>query len=484
MSHRTRMLPLWLWLTLALGALAGLPVVCNWGVSQAMAAWQQHAVQTQVASVRRIVGADVNQWRNPVWQRQARTALTALSVDVVLVDRQGVAYATSDALLSRQSPAVKQKFRLDRLPTMSQTFTTIAIGPPRPARAATTNSPYGMAYLWFGQPLAGLPPPWIGPIAGLLALMLTLALVALLLARLVLRPLAAMSQAARQIAGGEWDIHLPPSEAREVAEVSAALAGMSAALQEFLKRQSALEEERRLFVGAIAHDLRTPLFALRGYLKGLESGVAQSPERIAHYVHASNLRAAALEDMIAQLFSYARVEYLEQEPRRESLELGAILREAVDEIQSVASSRGIDVVLGSAPAPCPLVGDPVLLSRAVRNLLDNAVQHTPIGGCVAVRWGREGDRLMFRVDDTGPGIDADVLPHLFTPLYRGEPSRNRQTGGAGLGLTIARRILRAHGGDLAAANGEAGGAVFTGTLPLEHGVPPPRTSVVAGSSRV
>ena len=120
-----------------------------------------------------------------------------------------------------------------------------------------------------------------------------------------------------------------------------------------------------------------------------------------------------------------------------------------------------------APEDAPTIaGDAHLLERAVENLLDNALRHTPAGGAITVRLARGAGSGHFTVADTGPGIAARDLPHLFEPLYRGEASRNRETGGAGLGLTIARRILRAHGGDLAAANRPAGGAEFTGWLPL------------------
>jgi signal transduction histidine kinase len=119
------------------------------------------------------------------------------------------------------------------------------------------------------------------------------------------------------------------------------------------------------------------------------------------------------------------------------------------------------------------VGDRHLLTRAVENLVDNALRHTPAGGEVRVSWGMEGNHVVVRVADTGPGIAARDLPHLFTPLYRGESSRNRQTGGAGLGLAIARRIVQAHGGDLTAANRATGGAVFAATLPVARHTPPP-----------
>src|SRR5579884_2635464 len=128
-------------------------------------------------------------------------------------------------------------------------------------------------------------------------------------------------------------------------------------------------------------------------------------------------------------------------------------------------------------------GDRHLLTRAVENLLDNALRHTPAGGAIRVSLGAQGRQVVVRVADTGPGIAAQDLPHLFTPLYRGEASRNRQTGGAGLGLAIARRIARAHGGDLTAANRAGGGAVFTVSLPLDPCAPAPADPVKATSAR-
>src|SRR5262249_17545255 len=191
--------------------------------------------------------------------------------------------------------------------------------------------------------------------------------------------------------------------------------------------------ERRLFISAIAHDLRTPLFMLRGYLKGLESGVATTPEKVAHYVRACAERADALERLIADLFAYTRLEYLEQAPQREWLELGVLLRQAVEDVHPLATAKGIALTLDGPCDSCPLAGDGHLLTRAVENLLDNAVRHTPAGGHICVRWRQEGAHLVVMVEDSGPGIAPHDLPHLFTPLYRGETSRNRATGGARAG---------------------------------------------------
>jgi signal transduction histidine kinase len=291
-----------------------------------------------------------------------------------------------------------------------------------------------------------------------------------------------MNRAAEGIAGGDLDVHLPSSPVREIAEVSAALEGMSKALSDSLAKQNALEEDRRLVISAVAHDLRTPLFMLRGYLKGLETGVAATPEKIAHYVHSSLARADALERLIADLFAFTRLEYLEQEPERAPLELGALLRSTSDGARPLAADKQIEIVLDGPDEPCLLLGDEHLLGRAVANLLDNALRHTPERGQISIHWGRKGETLTFSVADTGPGIAEHDLPHLFTPLYRAESSRNRQTGGAGLGLTIARRILRAHGGDLTASNSPERGAIFTGTLPAQIESLPMDVVAMSGST--
>lgn len=342
--------------------------------------------------------------------------------------------------------------------------------------------PLGIAYLWLpAMPGPPRPPAWLVPAGGLVALLAALTVVTWGLGRMVLRPLAAMSRAAHQIAGGNLDVRLPLSQAREVAEVAAALMGMSTALQSALQRQAALEEERRLFVGAIAHDLHTPLFVLRGYLQGLENGIVTSPQKVAAYIAECRAKVDALARLIADLFAYTKAEYLDQTIQQQPLDLGALLWQATDGLQPLAKEQHLMLTLDGPDAPCPLVGDRHLLERAVENLLDNALRHTPAGGEVRLSWGVEGRHFVVQVADTGPGIAAGDLPHLFTPLYRGESSRNRQTGGAGLGLAIARRIVQAHGGDLTAANRAGGGAVFTATLPVAWPTPEPSEPVAAVS---
>jgi signal transduction histidine kinase len=490
-------LPIRVWLSLALVVLLLVPTLTIWWLSTALAGWEQQAQQARLATAERLVSTNVARWDDDAWRRHAAAQLHALRVLVQLVDDTGqhvldisqgtapakfatVAHTSLAALPNDPSagPSPRQ-VALAALPKGAEQLTITS-----PARPGHPSVVRGTAYFivlpsspddqtWvlpLGGPtplalrLAG--PRWLIPLScTLAALLLTLAGLAWFVGRTILRPLAAMSRAARQIAAGDLEVQLRPSQAREVADVAAALQAMSTALSASLARQVELEDQRRLFIGALVHDLRTPLFTLRAHLRGLQDGLATTPVKAAHYVAVCCEKADALERLVADLFAYTRVELLEETLQSEPLELGALLVHAVAVFQPRAAAKGVNLAAACPADPLPLLGDSALLARVLENLLENALRHTPVGGEVAVRWRRETSHLVFSVEDTGPGFAPADLPHLFTPLYRGEASRNRATGGAGLGLAIARGILRAHGGDLTAANRVAGGALLTGTLP-------------------
>ncbi|MGH2444203.1 MAG: sensor histidine kinase, partial [Chloroflexota bacterium] len=187
------------------------------------------------------------------------------------------------------------------------------------------------------------------------------------------------------------------------------------------------------------------------------------------------------ERLIADLFAYTRSEYLDQTLQRQSLDLVELLNKIVDGRRREAERKRVELQVDGLRHGCMVEGDPQLLERAVENLLDNALRYAPDGGAIGLRWRVNGSRTEFSVFDTGPGIAAHDLAHLFEPMYRADVSRSRETGGRGLGLAIARRILRAHGGDLVAANRETGGAEFTGSLPLGPHVPGGPAPVLSGS---
>ncbi len=444
-SHRS--LPIRRWLLLALGAILVVPLVAAVAVGLSLGGAPAEAGEIAAARLQ----GDVTQWEDPGWQARMTSELADLGVDFVLVDDGQEIYRTvADPILGRDGEAGPRQVRVVTV-------------------AGDASSP--TAYVYADDSLGTGPPVdrryFLVPGAALVALLVTLAGIAWFLGRTVVRPLAAASDAARRIAAGQLDVSLAPSRVREVADVNTALTRMSAELRTSLERQAALEQDRRFFIAAIAHDLRTPLFSLRGYLEGLQQGIANSPDKRAHYLAVAQEKATALERLITDLFDYSRLEYLDQAPSREPLDLGALLGQAADGLRREAEDGRVRLVVEPASTSCLVDGDEHLLMRVLQNLLDNALRHTPSGGTVRLECHAGPDGTVFSVTDSGPGIAPEDLLRLFAPLYRGDTSRNRQTGGAGLGLTIARGILLAHGGDLTAGNRDDGvrGAVFTGALP-------------------
>lgn len=484
--RRDRSLPLRLWLIVAVLAIAGSGFLAQLGMTVIVSFLEQQASDARMASVRQALGTDVSAWQSPTWQRNATASLAGMDVDAAVFTGQSAqpVFATRgarqfldtgdrspvDSAAAQPSP----RYANPGAPVFQRIVLTSQ------AQGALEASQVGVVYLWFNEPPTDAPWTLLWPLSELGAFALALAIVVWLIGQPVIRPLTEMANAAESIAGGQLDVRLPPSPVYEIAEVSAALEGMSATLRESLDRQHSLENERRFFIGAVAHDLRTPLFMLRGYLQGLQRGVAATPEKAAHYLAMCQAKADELERLIADLFAYTRLEYLELEPERQSLDLGDVLRQVVEGAQSMAATKGLSLALDAPTTPAQLLGDRHLLARAVENLVDNAIRYTPPGGEVRVRWRADGANVTFSVVDSGPGIAPDDLARLFTPLYRGEASRNRQTGGAGIGLAIAQRIIVAHGGSLVAASRPEGGAVFTGTLPgLGHRATPVEAAVSA-----
>jgi signal transduction histidine kinase len=305
----------------------------------------------------------------------------------------------------------------------------------------------------------------IAAIGAILACVLAIVFVSFQIGRNVIKPLESMSRAALKIAEGDLDFELASSKTVEIGQVRAAFQAMVKGLRDSFAKQQELEGERRFFIGAIAHDLRTPLFSLRGYLDGIEQGIASSPDQIAHYVSVCKEKAAHLERLVSDLFAFTRLEYMEQTLQRERLNLVEVVNTTVESMSHRAQEKEIVVDRTMSNDKLVISGDPHLLQRAITNLMDNAFRYTPNGGKITIELLKEPGKVVMKLSDSGPGFSPDDLTHVFEPMYRGDASRNTSTGGAGLGLTIARRVFRSHGGDLFAKNSPNGGAVLTGWIP-------------------
>jgi len=303
-------------------------------------------------------------------------------------------------------------------------------------------------------------------VAGVTGLLLAFLIVAVAMRRFILIPLEKMSTSVRQIADGDLDIQLPSSKISEIAEVQNGFDVMVDSLKKSIQKQVELEAERRFVITAVAHDLRTPLFALRGYLDGLEQGIADSPEKKAKYLAVCKEKSAQLDRLVEDLFTFAKTEYQEMELSEKMIDLSLVLKNSIESLSLQAQQKGISIITDHLTSDCNIKGDAHLLERAMNNLIDNAVRHTPRNGKIFISCNREVNQVTFTIQDTGEGFSTEDLQRVFEPLYRGEASRNRSTGGAGLGLTISQRIIRQHGGELVVGNAPKGGAVIRGWMPL------------------
>jgi signal transduction histidine kinase len=453
---RTRPVRFWLWLLLI--AVVAVPAVTTGALIVRRPApppeTRPLGRAIDPALLQALLG-NVAAWDDPSWQATLTPQLERAGLAALLVDDSGQIVYRSPGWpegTSAAGPASQRASITLLAPTDSGTAFAFLVSAPT-SNAIVDPFRFDSEFLTI-------------PLAQMGALVLIVAAIALFVHHSFLRPLSHLVEAMRQVGAGDLDARLPRSRVTEVDDVATEFGAMAGALRTALEREQALEQERRMTIGALVHDLRTPLFSLRGYLEGLATGVASSPEKSARYIRVCQEKADALERLVSDLFNYTRTEYLEEVPRPEPLDLGELMRRTVEGLLPQADAKGVRLVQDEMAGPVMVAGDPMLLMRAVENVLDNAVRHTPGGGEVRIGWQRQGESVELTVTDTGPGIPLADLPHLFTPFYRGEGSRNRRTGGAGLGLAIARRLLQAHGGDLTASNVANGGARFTGTLPL------------------
>jgi signal transduction histidine kinase len=228
------------------------------------------------------------------------------------------------------------------------------------------------------------------------------------------------------------------------------------------------EKLRRNMVADIAHELRTPLSNLSGYLEAISDGVLQ-PDKAT--VSSLSEEAATLSHLVADLQELSLADAGELKLTRRPEDMKQLIEQAVAAQQSGAAVKGL-TVRAEVPAGLPEVNvDAHRIGQVLRNLLDNAVAHTPGGGSITVTAAGADDELKIMVTDTGEGIPPEDLPNIFERFYRVDRSRTRSTGGTGLGLTITRRLVEAHGGRIEAESEPGRGSTFIITLPAGEAPP-------------
>ncbi|MEU1732254.1 ATP-binding protein [Streptosporangium sp. NPDC020145] len=299
------------------------------------------------------------------------------------------------------------------------------------------------AYLYIGSPAEGsgqrIPLPSIAG-AALLVLVLTVG-VSVMAARRLVRPVNALTHAAQRMRDGDSSARVTVRTTGEISELATAFNEMSEHLQR-------MEEQRKAMVSDVSHELRTPLSNLRGWLEAAQDGVAElDPALIASLVEETLLLQHIVDDLQELALADAGKLRLHVEP----VHLGDLLDQVATAHRGRAEAAGLTLTTTVTGDP-PLTADPVRLRQAVGNLVTNSLRYTPRGGHITLGARQDGDQVVVEVTDTGIGIGAEHLPHVFDRFWRAEKSRNRQTGGSGLGLAIVRNLAEAHGGTATVAS--------------------------------
>jgi len=294
-------------------------------------------------------------------------------------------------------------------------------------------------------------------LAGLISGALGLA-VSLALAYTLLRPVNALTFAAQKLAEGDLSQRVDVHGNDELATLGHTFNQMADSLQQ-------AEESRRAMTADIAHELRTPLAVQRANLEALQDGVYPlTADNLAPVIEQNHLLTRLVDD----LRTLALADAGQIELKRIPTDLASLVGKVVERFQPQAVTQQVKLVIIPPLTPLPeVLLDPLRLEQILTNLLSNALRYTPAVGQVELALASTPTTVLVRVHDSGPGIPPESLPYIFGRFYRVDKSRTRLEGGSGLGLSIARQLARAHGGNLTVANHPSGGAVFTLILPLE-----------------
>lgn len=293
-----------------------------------------------------------------------------------------------------------------------------------------------------------------------LGMLIVVMILSLPLARRIVRPIEAMAAATHDLASGKYSVRVPVATSDELGQLARDFNSMALALEQN-------EKARRQWVADISHELRTPLSVLRGEIEALMEGIRKtSPEAIAS-LYAEALRLHRLVDDLYQL-SLSDVGALTY--RKEDVDLAEVLNDSIESYSVELLRKGITITKDiSRRAKVIVFADDERLRQLFSNLLDNSLKYTDAGGNLVVRLSRNYDQVEVDFEDSAPGVPEEELDKLFDRLYRVEGSRNRDSGGAGLGLAICRSIVEAHSGIISAHPSSLGGLLIRVSLPIAGG---------------
>ncbi len=286
-----------------------------------------------------------------------------------------------------------------------------------------------------------------------------------MIAQQLTRQVEMLVEGAHQLAKGQLETRVKGGGSRELVELSQAFNAMAAQLQQAFEKQRDMERARKELVAAVGHDLRTPLASIRLMTEAICDGVTDEAQT---RIFQERIRAEVIymSGLIDDLFELSQLDAGALKIKCEAGNLADLISDTLESMRAQAEAKH-QTLEGEIVGELPIIEfDHRKIQRVLNNLVGNAVKYTPEGGHIAISAGVEDKSVKVSVTDNGEGINSADLGHLFEPFYRGERSRGREHGGAGLGLAIAKGLAEAHGGSVSVESKEGQGSTFTLRLPI------------------
>ncbi len=371
---------------------------------------------------------------------------------LVLTDSNGITVADSEStMIGKPFNAAKGWYQSPLINFSMiqpvQIVGTIYVSPPSSTEASLISlrilySEVGRFFIW----------------GGLIAIAIAV-IVTFFLSRRILHPVKVLSNAARRIGGGNFSERIHIKEKSELGELATAFNNMASDLERS-------EKLHRDLIADTAHEIRTPLSNIRGYLEAIRDDVVKPDKSTIDSLYEE---VTLLSRLVNDLQDLALADAGQLKLVRQPEQIGELINQAILVIRAKAVTKGITLDTLEISKELPLCDiDSYRISQVLNNLLDNAIAHTSSGGSIEVSAAQSGNWVDIKVKDSGEGIPPDELRNIFERFYRVDKSRARSTGGHGLGLTIAKRIVEAHGGTITATSTVGEGSQFTFTVPIFH----------------
>ena len=257
-----------------------------------------------------------------------------------------------------------------------------------------------------------------------------------------------LRQAADNLQQGDLDFEVLSCEEQELDELSQSLEGVRQRLKAAAAAEAAAQEERGLLMANLSHDMRTPITAIKGYVEGIRDGIANTPEKQAHYLDIVYSKTTVLEKLVRNMSDFSEYELGRMQYHFEYVDLAPFLADLGEEYQVEVQSAGMTFACQVPPGPFVVTADRNKIKRVLDNLLSNAIKYGKPGGAIDLTAEEYEKGLVIQLTDNGKGISTEALRHVFDSFFREDAARSSTVPGSGLGLAICRSIVESHHGKI------------------------------------